>query len=147
MKLVDLFPYWLESNDLLLRAIAGLSAQDLEWVPPGGRNSIGWLASHIALLYNRDIRQRLLGEPRMLPEPWQPATAREITAALAELHSSLQAYLRAAGPETLRETRTAAGMRPAPVRELLWNVLIEELHHRGQIFMLLRMRGLEPPGI
>jgi len=35
--------------------------------------------------------------------------------------------------------------RTLPIERLLWSIVQEEAHHRGQIYMLLRMQGIAPP--
>lgn len=140
--MIQLFPYWKDGRAALLASLHGLAPRELAWVPPGGRSGIGRLAAHIARVHDRDIGQRLLGRPALLAAAWDPRTAAELAAPLEELWCLLEDYLARSGPEALEERRG-----PRPVKELLWNSLIEELHHRGQIFMLLRLLGRDPPAI
>jgi len=136
-SLRQLFPYWEDINADFRRALAELGPEELAWVPPGGLNGIGPLAAHVARVYDRDVNVCLRGGEGRLPQDWRPATACELIEALAALHADLQDYLARTGPDDLDVRAT----------ELLWNVLIEELHHRGQVFMLMRMLGRDPPRI
>lgn len=43
----DLFPYRNHPLAVLEQHLPRLPAEALSWVPPGGRNSIGWLLRHI----------------------------------------------------------------------------------------------------
>jgi uncharacterized damage-inducible protein DinB len=31
------------------------------------------------------------------------------------------------------------------IERLLWSIVQEEAHHRGQVYLLLRMQGIPPP--
>ena len=44
-----------------------------------------------------------------------------------------------------QETATAFGQWTMPVWGLLWYIIDNEIHHRGQGFVYLRALGVEPP--
>ncbi|MDQ7793376.1 MAG: DinB family protein [bacterium] len=142
MRLTEVFPYWRECRAVLLACLQGLSPADLAWVPPGGRNGIGCLAAHIARVHDRDVTQGVLGRPPLLPRNWDPRTVEELVTPLEALGELLWDYLARSGAEILEK-----GHGTRPVKDLLGNAWIEELHHRGQIFFLLRLLGREPPAI
>jgi uncharacterized damage-inducible protein DinB len=35
--------------------------------------------------------------------------------------------------------------RMLTIERLLWSIVQEEAHHRGQVYLLLRMQGIPPP--
>jgi len=142
-SLERVFPYWVESLEALRGAIEQLTAETLSWVPRGGTNSIGYLLQHLIMVHNRDIRAAALGaEPIALPSPRGDRLAAALSKVVADTQSVLSSY-------SLADWGRVCGgeERSAPLRELLWNVFIEEMHHRGQIFMMMRLCGLDPPGI
>ena len=47
--------------------------------------------------------------------------------------------------ERFQETMTAFGQYPGRVHELLFYVIDNEIHHRGQGYVYLRALGIEPP--
>ena len=48
-------------------------------------------------------------------------------------------------PERFQQTMTAFGQYPGRVHELLFYVIDNEIHHRGQGYVYLRALGIEPP--
>jgi uncharacterized damage-inducible protein DinB len=48
-------------------------------------------------------------------------------------------------PERFQETATAFGQWPGLVYDLLFYVIDNEIHHRGQGYVYLRALGIEPP--
>ena len=48
-------------------------------------------------------------------------------------------------PERFQETVTAFGQWPGPVYDLLFYVIDNEIHHRGQGYVYLRALEIEPP--
>ena len=48
-------------------------------------------------------------------------------------------------PELFQETRTVFGQYTSRVYDLLWYVIDNEIHHRGQGYVYLRELGIEPP--
>ncbi|HEX6924659.1 MAG TPA: DinB family protein [Longimicrobiaceae bacterium] len=47
--------------------------------------------------------------------------------------------------EVFQETRTIFGQFTSQVWDLLWYVIDNEIHHRGQGYVYLRALGIEPP--
>jgi uncharacterized damage-inducible protein DinB len=48
--------------------------------------------------------------------------------------------------ELLRQTRNVPGDAGVTlVDRVLWHFLTHEIHHRGQVCMLMREKGFEPP--
>ena len=48
-------------------------------------------------------------------------------------------------PERFQETMTAFGQWPGPAYDLLFYVIDNEIHHRGQGYVYLRALGIDPP--
>ncbi len=168
MKLNQVIPYWTEIRQGLIEAVKDLTDEELDWRPPGGLNSVGMLARHILSVQERDVDGFVLGRGpgRARGTPGRArrtgttgvssdaevragagvSAGAELAADLAEAHAELEAFLASADAEVLLETRPWGGGRRT-VGDAVWNALIEELHHRGQVFMLLRLMGKEPPAI
>ncbi len=51
----------------MLQIVEAIAAEQMQWVPSNGRNSIAWLLWHIAEVEDNWIRDLWLGEPRRYP--------------------------------------------------------------------------------
>ncbi|MEW6524169.1 MAG: DinB family protein [Bacillota bacterium] len=140
MRLAELFPFWTGALEELARAVEGLEQSQLHWLPVGGKNSIYWLCEHIIEVAQRDVEAGLAGRTKT------PARATDGASLAAELRRLAQVT-----GEFLQHTCighwNAKDPSRRPVHDSLWNALIELLHHRGQVFLLLRLQGRVPPGI
>lgn len=161
MKLKDIFPYWTEIRPVLAEAVAPLGPEELGWRPPGGPNAVGDLAWHILEVEERDVHRAAIGRPGGVVDPERPSRelgrlragplpagfdGRRLAEALLAGRDEVEQYLRATDAETL--FLPCRRKRGGPtVGESLWNAFVEEVHHRGQVFMLLRMMGRTPPAI
>lgn len=162
VEVADLYPYWARERDAMiagLREIAGrLKAERspeevlkiFDWIPPGGVRSINDLLRHIAYVEHYIIDKLVMDrEPKtILPgsvfaAPDYP-TFDDCIRLLHDVHDETKiAFSRLKAPDLKREI--PAFRRTLPIERLLWSVVQEEAHHRGQIYMLLRMQGVAPP--
>lgn len=80
------------------------------------------------------------------PEPMQPSTDfAEAKESMRQGKLEVQSMLSSLTEEQLSKVVPAFGGIQIPVHQLV-NMLIEhEIHHKGQIWMMARMIGLEPP--
>ncbi len=51
----------------LLRVVEPMSASEMLWIPPNGRNSVAWLIWHIAEVEDNWVRDLLYAEPKRYP--------------------------------------------------------------------------------
>jgi uncharacterized damage-inducible protein DinB len=80
--------------------------------------------------------------------PAKPEPSADWPAALERLRASTEATrarFETMTPEQLVATVTAFGGRQMPVHALVDGVIQHTAHHKGQIWMMARMNGLEPP--
>lgn len=162
MEIGDLYPYWARERDALvvgLRAIvddlkakgpAGRVAEVFDWVPTGARRSINDLLRHIAYVEHYIIDKLVLDrEPKsILPgsvfAPADHPTADDCLRLMHDVHDATKIAVGKLRREDLRR-EIPAFRRTLPIERLLWSIVQEEAHHRGQIYMLLRMQGIDPP--
>jgi uncharacterized damage-inducible protein DinB len=94
----------------------------------------------------------LRGEWKMPPEiPPAPATFAEVIAAYETSAERLLDDLTKAPDSKLSETvpffSGPMQFAPIPIMELLWFMLLDSVHHRGQLSVYLRMAGGKVPSI
>jgi uncharacterized damage-inducible protein DinB len=153
VKAADYFPFRHEVRAGTLQAVRHLPEEHLEWKPPGGVHSImGWLR-HIAQSEDWWIQAGVNRRHDFVPRrKYQLADIASVLGYLEETRAVTEQLLEQWPAGMLQERRPVPpGYRAAPrgsERSLHWimgNLYNHELHHRAQIYLHLRLMGLEPP--
>ena len=162
MKIDDLYPYWERERRMLFDGLDEVvqklrvkrSQEDIEavfhWIPGGGQRSISDTLRHMAYVEHYIIDKLILdNEPKkILPGSLFPRedypTFADVIRLMHEVHeTTIAAYDRLTPEDLTREI--PAFRRVLPIERLLWSIVQEEAHHRGQVYILLRMQGIPPP--
>lgn len=153
MKAADFFPLRHEVRAGTLQAVRNLSPEHLEWKPAGGVHSImGWLR-HIAQSEDWWIQAGVMGRHDFVPRrKGQLLALDQVLAYLEETRGTTERLLQEWPAEKLKESVPVPpgflGAYRGPSLSLHWvmgNLFNHELHHRAQIYLYLRMMGIEPP--
>jgi len=153
MKAADLFPLRHEVRAGTLRAVRNLPQEHLEWKPQGGVHSIlDWLR-HIAQREDWWIQAVVLGRHDFVPRGKAYLSDRDsVLKYLEETRAVTEGLLQQWPAEKLQERRPvppgfrgAYGGQELSLHWIIANLFGHELHHRGQIYLYLRLMGLEPP--
>ena len=126
-----------------------LTQAHLDWLPPGGKNSIGDLLRHISeteiwwihhvVLKNADYHD--------LTREMAP----DIDSILTELEKSHKYVLEVLESKTIDhfdEIYTIPDFKETfSLYWILWHTIEHEMRHRGQIFMMMRLQGIAPPNV
>lgn len=130
MKAADLFPFRQQLRAGTLAAVSALPEEHWAWKPSGGVHSIkGWLW-HIA-----ETEERLWGQEPRRRAP--RAEKEQVLAYLAETRALTERFLLGTPAEAL--------LAEPPAYERLQRIFEHETHHRAQIYLYLRLMGLQPP--
>lgn len=143
----DFVTFWTEHARGTEKVLAQLSDQSLtQPVSPGGR-TLGRLAWHIVLTIPEMLREAGLSvsDP---PEPGSvPLQARKI-------HEQYAAMSRQLTDQVRSHLTDADLLREVPMYGESWSlgkvlaaVVVHEVHHRGQLTVLMRQAGLPVPGV
>jgi uncharacterized damage-inducible protein DinB len=162
MEIADLYPYWARERDAMivgLREIAdrlvidrelAYTAKVFDWIPEGGRRSINDLLRHIAYVEDyivdklvMDREPKTILEGSVFPREAFPAF-HDCLRLLHEVHDRTKIAYSHLTQERLKQ-EIPAFRRRLTIERLLWSIVQEEAHHRGQIYMLLRIQGIAPP--
>lgn len=162
MKISDLYPYWQRERDMLFDGLTKIveelrktrSPEQVEqvfkWIPGGGVRSIGTTFRHIAYVEYYIIEKLILdGTPKdILPgsvfaEQDYP-NYDDFIKLMHDVHDGTIAAYEKLTPEDLKK-EIPAFRKVLGIERLLWSIVQEEAHHRGQIYMMLRMQGIAPP--
>jgi uncharacterized damage-inducible protein DinB len=116
------------------------------WRPCETSMSLGELMNHLWIAEAMLVEAALTGKfPTERPEP--KASTEEVIAAFDQSHAEQVARVAALTPEQLAEEIAPFGEKYGPMtRDTLLRTMHEhEIHHRGQLYVYLRMLGAEVP--
>jgi len=98
---------------------------------------------HVIDVFNRDIVEFMLGSRR------ERTSLKKLDGILKTIQSQkhiLEDLLAHRTIDFMSETKEFMGS-PRTYGDALWNVLTEQLHHRGQVIILMSSMGVKPPEI
>lgn len=132
----------------VLRALPE-EAADLK---PSAKSKTAKELAFICVSEERMILLALRGEDIMgSPFPTPPATLRETADAFDAQHKEVLAVLRGESDDVMRR-RVAFPVAPRQMgeysaSEFLWFMMFDQIHHRGQLSVYLRIAGAKVPSI
>ncbi len=152
MLAFDLYRHWeTDLRPFTVSALRRMTPEQLAWKPEGWHSSAWQLAEHMVLaewiwIY-RNALKRVPWEAR-----WEYGRFSDLDSLLAywaEIHQVTVEWLKDTPVNQLGQKL------PMPYPDMPWatmdwviyHVMEHEIHHRGQIFMLMRMQGIDPPEI
>jgi len=141
MDLKSMFPYWGDVFSSLEDAIQRLDERKADYRCSENTRSIREILIHIIDVFNRDIAEFVLEGKS------EKAGQKKLDKMLKMIQSQrhvLEDLLVRTTVDFMSETKEFMGS-PRTHGDALWNVLMEQVHHRGQIFMLMSSAGVKPP--
>jgi uncharacterized damage-inducible protein DinB len=146
-RVEEFIKYWDHVRSRTLKVAELVPADRIEWAPADGAMTFGDLIRHLAMIERWMFVENVFGRPSRYA-----SHGRE----LADGRDAVIALLRAMHADTLRElgTLTDADLdRPAttpagaPLAAWKWlrGMVEHEAHHRGQIYLMLRLCGVATP--
>lgn len=139
--------YYGRLRDRTGRVVERIPPDRIEWRPADGAFSFGDILRHLAAIERWVFAENVSGRPSRYP-----GHGRE----LADGHAAVLAYFEEAHRETLallgeltpdaleRPCRTPAGST-LPAWKWLRALAEHEVHHRGQLYLMLRLIGVATP--
>ncbi len=129
-----------------MRVIACVPAERLEWRPKDGAFSFGDLIRHLAAAERWMFAENVAGRPSRYPGHG-PELAEGMPAVLAymeRMHAEAMEIFGALGPGELARPCTTPGGELTTWKWL--RAMVEhEVHHRGQIYLMLNQLGVSTP--
>lgn len=150
MEARKLFRHWDEARTNLLRALDLLTDDQLDFVPHEGLWSLGDVLRHIADGEEGWFRCVITREHDEWPPNYSAAdypTVASVKSLLTEVHARTEAYLDTLRLDDLDRQITAPWGKTYSLLWIIWHVIDHEIHHRGEIFLMLGMLGLKGPDI
>lgn len=150
MTVREFFKHWDEVRANLFRALDLLKDDQLDFVPREGLWSLGKVARHIANAEEGWFRYVIAREHDQWPTAYPAAdypTVESVKTLLSDVHARTLAYLDTMSLDDLEKTITAPSGDEFSLYWIIWHVIDHELHHRGEIYLMLGLLGLEAPDI
>jgi len=129
------------------RVIACIPPDDLEWAVAPGRFSFGDLVRHLAGIERYLYAETALGRPN-----GYPGHGRELADGMPAvleyydtLHGESRAIFAALSVEALGQKVLTPMGTPITLWKWLRAMLEHEAHHRGQLYLMLGLRGVTTP--
>jgi len=150
MNVNEMMPYWQAVRRGLLEALDEFSDEELYFRPAEGLWSLGEVALHIADAeegWFDYVVQRRFSEwpPNSSLQAYPSMTG--VQKRLDEVHTRTLDFLKPLSPADLDRAIQAPWGSEFPLHFVLWHVLEHEIHHRGEIFLMLGMLGRPAPDV
>jgi uncharacterized damage-inducible protein DinB len=119
-------------------------------VDPKGRSlgQMAWHMSEIEGCISFDIESGSFSYEHEVPNMKRPPDVASLAAGYKRVHEEAMARLAKVANEDLDSNVAFADGRPMTLRSVLWNEMLHHLiHHRGQLVLMCRQAGGQPPGM
>ena len=141
---------WEREAESTLKLLRALPATQYDFRPDAGGRSLGELAWHLAegdayMSYGIDNGKFTMeAKP---PNIERPRTIEALAPGYERIHREAVERIRKLKPEDL-DRSVPFFMGPMSIRDILWNAVIAHgIHHRGQLSLMCRLAGGQPPGL
>jgi uncharacterized damage-inducible protein DinB len=149
MNALELFGHWKTVRHGLLEALDLLTDEQLAFVPREGLWSLGKVACHIAEAEEGWFRYAVSRELTEWPTfaDKDEYSLEPVKALLSDVHDRTEVYLATVDAASLDRAIHTPWGEEIPLRWIIWHVLEHEVHHRGEIFLMLGLMGMKAPDI
>jgi len=134
----------------LYAALYKLTDEQLDFVPREGLWSLGDVARHIANAEEGWFRHIVTRELDDWPPEYSAAdypSVDSVKALLQEVHSRTATYLKDVDAADVDQRIQLPWGSEATLRWVVWHVLEHEIHHRGEIYLMVGLLGIEAPDV
>src|SRR5690606_17273796 len=129
--------------------VACIPDEQMEWRHAPGRFSFGDLVRHVAALERHMFAENVAGRPSSYPGHGRELAdgASDVRRFFEEMHAQTLDILRALSDDDLARRCTTPAGASLPVWKWLRAMVEHEVHHRGQLYLMLGMIGVPAPPI
>ena len=141
--------YWEKVRERTRRVVAVIPAEHLEWAWKPGKFSPGDIVRHLAGIERWMYAENVSRRPSRYPGHGAELAAglEEVKAYFERLHAEAMAIFRLLGDADLLEKCETPGGAALAIGKWLRLMVEHEIHHRGQLYLLLSMQGIATPPI
>jgi len=146
MQLDQLFAHWQQVHADLLALVDRFGEEELAYTPFPGAWSVAQILSHIAGAEEGWFRFVVTREHAQWPDDYRSdeyPTREAIRTLLAEVHARTEAYLATLDLADLDRVVDGGWVGRFRLGWIIWHVLEHEIHHRGELSLILGLLGRE----
>ena len=129
------------------RVVVLIPPERLEWAPREGAWSFGDLVRHLGAIERWMFAENVSGRPSRYPGHGKELADGydAVLAYLDRMHAEAMDAFAALTPDALQGRATTPGGASMPAWKWLRAMVEHEIHHRGQIYLMLGMIGVPTP--
>jgi uncharacterized damage-inducible protein DinB len=146
MKVTKIIQFWKQVRKGLIDTIEKFSGEDLNYIAHKNGYSVRQIILHIAQEEYGEIQYGITREidefPPLYVEHSYP-TIESLKALLAGVHKETIGYLESLVDEDLEIEIEAQWGETYPLIDMIWHVMEHEIHHRGELSLILGLLGRE----
>jgi uncharacterized damage-inducible protein DinB len=151
MNAKDMFGHWAEVRSGLFQALDQLRDEQLDFVPHPGLWSLRQTACHIAgaeegwfrYIVTHELNGWDQADFNAADYPSVPA----LKGLLETVHARTLAFLETVDQADVDREIALPWEQVTPLRWIIWHVLEHEIHHRGEIYLMLGLMDMEAPDV
>lgn len=139
--------YFARIRERTRRVVALIPPDRLEWAPREGAWSFGDLVRHLAAIERWMFAENVSGRPSRYPGHGRELAEGydAVLAYLDRMHAEAMEIFAALTAEALQARCTTPGGASMPAWKWLRAMVEHEIHHRGQLYLMLGMIGVATP--
>ena len=146
MKVAKIIQLWSQIREGLIDTVDRFADEDLTYTPVENGYSVGQIILHIAQEEYGEIQYGLTREIDEFPPQFREDEYRTIQATkalLASVHSETVTYLETLDDDELENEFEAQWGETRPLIDFIVHVIAHEIHHRGELSLILGLLGRE----
>jgi uncharacterized damage-inducible protein DinB len=146
MSVVKLIQFWDQVRRGLLTTLNKFSDEELDFAAFEGGYSVKETLLHIAQEELGEIHYGITGTLSEFPPAYEKdayPTSASITALLEAVHSDTLSILESFDDEDLFQQVELGWGGTQPMIDLIWHLMEHEIHHRGELSLMLGLLGRE----
>lgn len=146
MNVAKIIQFWKQIRKGLIETIEKFTDEELDYVAHENGYSVRQIILHIAQEEYGEIQYGITREIDEFPPAYQEdayRTVESLKALLASVHNETSRYLESLGDKDLESGIEAGWGGTYPLIDMLWHVMEHEIHHRGELSLILGLLGRE----
>ena len=146
MKLAEVFAHWERVRKGTFETIDKFEQDELDFAPYAGAWSVRQICVHIANAEDGWFRHTVTGEAAEWPAEADPEDYPDVSALkslLTDVHQRTIDYLEDPKLDEFDRPVELSWGPTVPLNWIFWHVLEHEIHHRGELSLILGILGKE----
>lgn len=148
-SMASFLPYWERIRERTWRVVRRIPDDRMEWRPGEHRMTLGDVVRHLAVFERYVFAENVAGRPsRYRGHGRNLADGGEaVRAFLTDRHAEALVIFRSIDDEALRVRCTTPAGASIPTWKWLRAMVEHEVHHRGQLYLMLGLIGVSTPPV